>query len=348
MRQTTARFIRRAVLALCVLMLHRPVDAQPAEAARGIDAATGAALQGDAARARAVLLATPSDALGSDDRRMRECVIERFASPVPPALPESAPRGLARGALQAYRSYWQEALLNPEKGSAAEEKLRRNLGQLLRQPDGTPLDTLSADLEARLKKEGWWSLQGRTGRLREFMLWRSQEARVYQVMLPEGPFATDVLLLGDFASLGWGDYATCGRRGAGGWATRDRLFAVVPRYPSLDSEEFRVTFLGHETQHFADLRRWPKLAPWHLEYRAKLVELAQVNQTRDRVLRKFLEDRKDDPASPHSYANRRVVQDLTSRLGLRSDTELFRVPIAELNSAALALLASDTRSLGKP
>jgi hypothetical protein len=40
------------------------------------------------------------------------------------------------------------------------------------------------------------------------------------------------------ASLGWGDYAICGRRGAGGWATGDALYAVVPRYHSLDGEEF--------------------------------------------------------------------------------------------------------------
>jgi hypothetical protein len=55
-----------------------------------------------------------------------------------------------------------------------------------------------------------------------------------------------------------------------------------------------------------------------LEYRAKLVELAQANTTRARVLRKSSEDQGDDPASPHAYANKRVLAALRRRLGSRS------------------------------
>ncbi len=342
MRRTRVGFIHGALLGAFAAALPATAAGQAYEQKGAIDAAIGAALQADGARARRILLATSAETLELDDRRIRDCLIERFA---PAAVPKGdlVPIGFAGRVLRTFRSYWNEALTRPEQADKSEEGLFQELQKLLGRSDVATFDALATELEAELKKEGWWSLQGRTGRLRELMLWRSQEARPYRVALPEGAFVTDVVLLNDFASLGWGDYATCGKRGAGGWATRDRLFAVVPRYPSLEGEEFRVTFLGHETKHFVDLRRWPALAPWRLEYRAKLVELSQVNQTRRRVLIKFLEDRKNDPNAPHSYANQLVVQDVKARLAVGSEEDLFNVAVGDLNKAASDLLARDTK-----
>ena len=160
-------------------------------------------------------------------------------------------------------------------------------------------------LSDALKKEGFHSLQGRTGLLRELMIWSKQEEKLMRVALPEGEHDVKVVLLDGFKSFGWGEYATCGRASTGGWATADALFAVVARYTSLDHEEFRVTFLGHEAQHFADKIRFKNLKSWELEYRAKLTELARADTTRAKVVGKFIDDQGDDPASPHSYANRR-------------------------------------------
>jgi hypothetical protein len=98
-------------------------------------------------------------------------------------------------------------------------------------------------------------LFGVTAPLREWMAWTRQQTLQYEVLLPEGPQTTRVVILDDFVSFGWSHYATCGRRATGGWACADALYAVRPRYPSLASEEFRVTFLGHEAQHLADMAR---------------------------------------------------------------------------------------------
>jgi hypothetical protein len=84
------------------------------------------------------------------------------------------------------------------------------------------------------------------------MLWRKQTMERRQVALPEIMQSVTVYLLDDFLLRGWGYYATCGRRSAGGWATEDALFGVVPAYQSLEDETFSVRFLAHETQHFAD------------------------------------------------------------------------------------------------
>jgi hypothetical protein len=78
---------------------------------------------------------------------------------------------------------------------------------------------------------------------------------------------------------------------------------------------------------------------------AKLVEVAQARETRARMLTKFTEDQGDDPASPHAYANKRVLATLTRSLGLPSDVDLVAVDIARLQAAAVRALRDDTRRL---
>jgi hypothetical protein len=90
-----------------------------------------------------------------------------------------------------------------------------------------------------------------------------------------------------------------------------------------------------------DLREFPELEPWQLEYRAMLVELALANETRGRILTKFSEDQGDDPASPHSYANRRVLQDVRRSLRLGSDADLGQQPVHSVQRAAAGLLRAD-------
>ena len=104
-----------------------------------------------------------------------------------------------------------------------------------------------------------------------------------------------------------------------------------------------MTFLGHEGQHFADKTRFKKLKDWELEYRAKLTELAQANVTRSKVLGKFITDQGDDPASPHSYANRQVLTDLVEELQLRPvPTSSHLWSVAAVQAAAVELLCEDS------
>lgn len=274
----------------------------------------------------------------------RDCMIARFGNPTGTGSNSIPPRSIADATINAYRRYWRRSLLNPGEEREAEQELFEALRAHLDRPDLVEMEPLERVLSQVLQAEGLYALQGRTGPLRELMVWRRQEAQQRQVVLPEGPFLAQVVLLDDFMSLGWADYATCGMRGAGGWATAETLYAVVPRYENIEGEEFRVTFLGHETQHFVDLNRFEGLLPWELEYRAKLVELSQVNDTRSRVLAKFTEDRGDDPTSPHSYANARVLEAVRRRLGLESVAELVTIETAALHAAATMILREDTEA----
>jgi hypothetical protein len=302
--------------------------------------ARGAALQANERRALELLKGVDASRLPEKDRNFVTCVRQRFASPVPRPLPGNS---LADRTLSAYRTYWHSALLRPETRGAEQQKLELALGRLLHAKRGTKIDALEPILAKRLEAAGWHSLEGRTGLLREFMLWGKQDEKVVPVALPEGQYQAKVFYLNDFRSFGWSHYATCGRAATGGWATDDALFAVVPRYDSLDTEDFRVSFLGHETQHFADKRRFKDLKPWELEYRAKLVELSEADETRAKVLSRFTDDQGDDPASPHSYANRRVLVEMMMRLQVKRTDALLTSDLRTLQSAAREALIDDSR-----
>ena len=305
--------------------------------------ATGAALQADAARAMRTLGAVPVRDFNGPEREFRDCMDRRFGQRTWRPPRSAISDAFARRTLAAYQRYWRAALMQPATRKDAEATLLAALRRLLARNDLADMDALEPVLASRLREAGYYSLQGMTGQLRELMLWSDQETMEMRVELPEGIHTTKVMLLGDFSSLGWSDFATCHRRGTGGWATSDALFAVRPRYTNLDDEVFRVTFLGHETQHFADYTRFPGLAPWELEYRAKLTELALAVETRGKVLDKFTEDQGDDPAAPHAYANRRVLAALQKRLGLPSGMTLETVDVAVLQAAAIEELRDDSR-----
>jgi len=114
----------------------------------------------------------------------------------------------------------------------------------------------------------------------------------------------------------------------------------------LDSDAFRASLLGHETQHLADLSRFSELEPWELEYRAKLTELWKARDSLPALLAKFASSQSDDKNSPHTYANRRVLSVLRDRLQEQNVTstqpDLGDVPPPTLRAAAREQLIEDS------
>lgn len=337
--------MRGALAALILLTATHAAAQTPGETPPAIRAALGEAvgtvLQADSRRARTLLADVPEASLDERLAAFRACVLERLdpERPLPPVADE-APFPLK--ALDAYRRYWREATDEPEARTAAEEALAVRLGALLGRPElRTMLEAEAPTLE-RIEAEGWHALGGRTGRLMELMLWRDQDQRDVQVELPEGPRQARLILLDGFESRGWSNWLTCGRASTGGWANPEGLYAIVPAYDSLEDETFRVNFLAHETQHFADYERFPGLEGWELEIRAKLTELALAEETRPAVLARLAGNQGDDPADAHSYANRHVLTALRRRLGLEASGDLAAVPVAVLQAAAEAELRADT------
>ena len=311
------------------------------EAKRAISAAAGQALQGNMRRALAELDSVPAAEFESRDGRIRACMTERFAPDADGSLPsEFGP--FTNRALGVYRAYWRAALLHPENRAYEEERLHRNLARLTGLPVDAEPDRVQEEIKAHLAAEGLHALMGRTPPLLELILWGEEKSERRNVPLPEREYEIGVNVLDDFASLGWSAYATCDRSFTGGWVGPDAIYAVRPGWKSLEDETFRISFLAHETQHFADKERFGELESWELEYRGKLAELALAETTIPRLLTAFASNQGDNPAVPHSFANRRVLTDLRRQLDLSASADFTEFTVGAINQAARALLLRDS------
>jgi hypothetical protein len=219
-----------------------------------LDHATGLAVQGDAATAVRTLLAVPASSFKGEQASFRGCIIGRFGPDSTPIAMVEAKDPWIDSLITSYRKYLQRALTRPAERVDAEIALRQDVANLLGRTRLSNEDFDKADdkIKPRAERAGFNMLLGRTQPLCELMVWRKLTVKRQRVQLPEGIHAVKVRYLDDFVVRGWGHYATCGRRSAGGWATEDGLFAVVPAYKSLSDETFSIRFLAHETQHFAD------------------------------------------------------------------------------------------------
>jgi hypothetical protein len=242
--------------------------------------------------------------------------------------------------LAAYRRYWSVMLMHRADKAQAEEALR----QALASQTGLASPELEVQTEAArvlVEREGLHALGGMTAPLHELMIWRKQTSRAETVSLPEESIEVSVSFLDDFVSYGWLGHATCDLTHTGGWATPEGLRVVSTSW-DFTSEDFRISLLAHEAQHFADYRRYPKLEAADLEYRAKLVELILAQASQRKLLEAFAAQAQPDRASPHAYASHWVLARLGEHLATR---DLPAVPTPQLRAAAQALLRQHTQSL---
>lgn len=303
--------------------------------------AIGPVFQGDLAQTLARLKALPDASLSAKARPARDCIVARFsaADPAAAATDPRLPADLA-AVLRAYRRYWTAALMHTRTTAEAEAALSGDLGRLL--PDAPAgIDARTEASVAFAEKRGWHALGGITAPLHEFLLWKDQATRREDVALPGGTVAVSVSMLDGFASLGWGAWGTCDVAHTGGWATTEGLMVVVPGW-DLSSERYRVSLLAHESQHFADYPRFPKLAQTDLEYRAKLTELALAHTAQPDLLAMFSAGAKRDRSLPHPFAQWWVMKRIGDRLG-SDDWKAWQPD--DVRAAAAAELAAHTRLL---
>jgi hypothetical protein len=299
----------------------------------------GAILSGDGARARATLAAIPAADFAQADRTSRACIIARLEgrdTVIEPAVKARFVRRL----LRVYRRYWSTVeLARPADRPSAERELIIGLRGLIGKAAPRDVSGLEPLITERFSKAGCHGLKGVTPPFRELMLWAREDEHDYDVDLPDGKQAVRVVFINDFVSGGWSSYLSCGRTGTGGWTTSKAIYAVRP---DPDSEDFRVSLLAHEGQHFWDKTHLSEMKPWELEYRAKLVGLARADTIREKLVHAFEANQSDDPASSHGYADRKLLATLRRRLGLPADGDLLTAPRPAVQAAALAELKADT------
>lgn len=310
------------------------------------------AIQGDVKAGLAVLERIPAGSLNAEEQKRLECILSRFRDA---NLPQIRVDGLlTRDVADIYLKYWRRCLLREVQLATANAELFDSLKACLKKRGKEPgqfasLDDLTDALGAMLQAEGVHSIRGVTAPYYELMLWKTEDIRPYTVELPESTQQVNVVLMSGFVLKGWLGFATCDKEYSGGWTTKDTLYCVRDSY-KLDSEDFRVSYLAHEAQHFADLRRFPKLEQPELEYRAKLVELVRAEDSLYSLLQAFTHDRGTNRASPHAFADHRVVQHLSK--ALFGDDSASQNPSlwsgksrGQIHEAALGLLRKSTETL---
>jgi hypothetical protein len=259
---------------------------------------------------RELQLVSPSG-LSAKDGTMQACVQQRFS----PDAKDATVDGPAGQVLAAYRNYWKAVMLKQQTVAVAEAQLLATLNTILPAGDWdrSSLQAASDQVKLYLDKQGWHTLTGVTTPLYELMLWHKEDVQHYPVQLPETKTEVTVAFMGEFATRGWLDYETCGRYGTGGWAEQDRLYALDDAYDR-NSENFKVSYLDHEGQHFSDYQRFPKLEAAELEYRAKLVELTLSRESTRKLLLTFAGSAKQGRSASHPHAEYWLMTQMSERL----------------------------------
>jgi len=190
------------------------------------------------------------------------------------------------------------------------------------------------------KQYGYHAIFGTVDIYPNLVLWRKQTARKETVDLPDGQVEIEVVEMDGLITRGWVDYLSMGEIGTGGWVTKKGCTYFKEKY-DIERDEFKVSLLKHEGQHFFDKKSHRKMNSVDLEYRAKLVELIYHKEMN--TFFHFLGNMAttDDKTRPHAYAERRIVQGLSLKVfgvEMEASKDTWKARYKEIPTAARELL----------
>ena len=236
--------------------------------------------------------------------------------------------------LRFYQIYFRNTFYCGLPEVEAADKLLTGLKALLNIPNADEA-LLAEQLQSMFESEGYHALFGKTQGYYGPYIWRETVPTVYRVELPDGTAEYTVNILKGFVFRSWMDYLTFGKYGTRGWASPDGTINCVEQAYDFESERFLVSLLKHEAQHTVDMKRFPKITPAELEYRAKLVELHYSGDLS--LLQKFLSEANESKENDsHAVASVRIKREFadTDQMSLfcvqARALELFRAHTKEM------------------
>ena len=212
--------------------------------------------------------------------------------------------------VSAYHDYFRTILTNAEVMGEAELNLNKSLKMHLNVESSEDIDETENELASIFSEKGYYFLGGVTPPFRGAYIWKRMETLDFDVEIPNQFITVSVNMMSEFLLEGWMGYATFNNRAVGGWANENGLYCNLCRYKNLDDDSFQISYLKHEAQHLYDYTHFPELKSDALEYRAKLVEL--IYSKNHLILKKFLNDAKNDPNFPHPYSSYKIIKSLSS------------------------------------
>ena len=252
-----------------------------------------------------------------------------------------------------FHDYWRKSLLNNDKNYDKElaDTLRDFFSfEFAMLKSSISDDSLDVYFKKYVELKGLHSVGGisKVGRLYDLLIWKAQKDTAYTIQLHKERISVRVVLMDSFITLGWEEYATLGKYYPGGWSTKDALYCVKKAY-NLNSEEFLISYLGHEGRHFEDLNAYPKLKSADLEYRAKLTELSLAKKTLYKLIADFIDNANYASENGHSVANYCVIRDLSRQLfhiEFEKDMNKWnKISVKDINKFAYKILQTNTKFL---
>jgi hypothetical protein len=240
--------------------------------------------------------------------------------------------------LNIFHNYWRKSLLDSTK--KYEDEFKTAQTQFFK----------NESYKDYIKSKNLYSTDSidKVGRLYDLLVWRRQTDTSYSFRIHREKLNVRVVLMQDFVSLGWEDYATLGKFYPGGWATPDALYCVSDAYDK-KSEHFLVSYLAHEGRHLKDYTLFPGIKGKDLEYRAKLTELSLLDTTLFKLIQFFISNANANSENDHNIADYYVIRDLSKRL-FHSDFETDiakwkEQPKKRINKVAYQLLTENTKAM---
>lgn len=258
---------------------------------------------------------------------------------------------------QRFVNYWQSILIEEVPQNLADSLFRLEMAYFLKEKDELTVDidsiqsNMVAFFDRFLEGRAYFGLVfGKTGHLHDLYVWGKESEEVYDISLPETDVKVPVVFMENFVSNGWAHYTTFGYAYSGGWVGAEKIYCVKDAY-DIESENFLVSYVAHESQHFVDLANYPNLKQVDLEYRAKLCELSLAENSVYSLLGKFNGFKKDDVENAHAYANQLVISKLTNKFfrekGAVDSKNWEEVPSIDINKYARKLLKANSKELKK-
>ncbi|MBI5402092.1 MAG: hypothetical protein HY959_01710 [Ignavibacteriae bacterium] len=301
-----------------------------------------------------------SDILSERDVKLKKEFEERFRSDEDRSgYLESKKSGIDE-LLKIYSVYWRESLLNPERtyDSVLSAVLlnffskKFNLNGLS-VTDSLISDTLNYFVTKYISEFAYFTTGfGKTGKLMDLLVWKKQSDTTYKFSFLNDELKARVVFMYDFVTLGWEEYATLGIYYPGGWATDKELFCVKDAY-DLSSEDFKVSYLAHESRHMSDIKLYSgRLSGAELEYRAKITEICLAKESLFDLIQNFINMSNPKSENAHPLANYIVVRDLSKKLfnvEFEKNIDKWKqFSIEKINEAGYVLLKENTEFLEKP
>ncbi len=261
-----------------------------------------------------------------------------------------------------YRKYWREELIKENKKNRTDSTLYKNITKYLMSNKLTvlTLDSLSktirndSELKRVIESQGFKvEFKFRNG-FQEIFIWNKESTKKYEVILPKETVKTNVVFIESFHINGYDEFATFGDSQVGGWAIKKSatLYCNKGTY-DLNSENFEVSYLKHESLHFSDLNNYPNLSSADLEYRSKVIELMYCTKETiyDRISEFVSGANKADRKNSHPYANYVLIQNLSKLLfnsEFNSDINKWeKISVDKINNAAKSLYEMSEDKLQK-